>query len=65
MYAFDSFEWDERKRIKVFLERALDIAVDGPVILNDIKALTGTSPKEGEKRFKTTLKISIVLTSCH
>ena len=55
IYEFDGFEWDEKKRIKVFLERNIDIdiAVDAPLILEDGKALTGSSAKKAEERYKT------------
>jgi uncharacterized DUF497 family protein len=54
MYTFDGFEWDERKRAQVFAARSLDIAVDGPAVLSDPRAITAASPQKEETRFKTT-----------
>jgi uncharacterized DUF497 family protein len=54
IYGFDGFEWDEWKRAQVFMARSLDIAIDGPVVLSDPRAITAPSPKNGETRFKTT-----------
>jgi uncharacterized DUF497 family protein len=53
MYEFDGFDWSDGKRAKVLL-RGLDIATDGPEVIVDPRAVTASSPKEGEDRFKTT-----------
>lgn len=50
------FEWDERKRARILADRALDFA-SAPVFFDGRPAIHQATPRNDEKRWKTTATI--------
>jgi uncharacterized protein len=47
------FEWDERKRVQIIAERALDFA-SAPLFFDGRPAIHQPTPRSDEERWKTT-----------